>query len=330
MKKAILKAISRDARRAEAITRLRLQAARFRQMLENAQALLAQVADGREKGEGEYIFDKQYVLSLVDNLLEYSGLLVLDACTLAPAEGDKLLALFDEQKRFAHDDFFGAGLSAARQPGVEPEFALLSRVLQWCEEGTGPEQKALMSLVRQAFDHVFERLNREGDQEAGLLDEIELIEGAYRLQLLLVPEHGEEYSAGKTHEGLLPCRPFGSLRSGLHEIGATRATSGAVASRWLAVMSEERLLLRGLFSGRQAWVAAAMTGLPSEDFAFAFLPRGLTLAAPDAGQFRLDTTSLGVMAWRDQAPAEALEGCLATLGKVLFGSPEAGSMEEEK
>ncbi len=320
MMRAVIKAMSGNARRAEAITRLRLQAARFRKMLDNARSLLALMADGREKRAGEYIFDKQYVMSLVDNLLERAGMLVLDACALVPRGGETLLSGFDRQKGYAGREFFAAEIVSEPEAAVEPELALLSQVLAWCEESTDVRREPLMGLVRQAFDHVFESSNRDGDPWPGLLDDSPSIHRTDGLRLLVIPEFGDgSASALAPNRPLPPCRPFGALLPIGPDGAGGRARSGAAATRWLAVMSEERLLLRGLSDGRQTWVAAAMTGRVQSDFAFAFLPRGLNPDELKAEQLHLDETSLGTMAWCERAPTEVLERCLAALGRTVFG-----------
>ena len=116
--------------------------------------------------------------------------------------------------------------------------------------------------------------------------------------------------------------------AGAAEKSRGEKNTGGRQTAWLAVTSNERLLLRGMGGGRQVLVAASMTGHAPSDFAFAFLPQGVSLSPGNAEDFRIDTTSRGTMVWRDRTTAEALESCLAILGTVLFRAPQKGNEQE--
>ena len=62
--------------------RWRLHVARLGSFLANARAIRDLCDDARAKYEGDYVFDRQYVVSVVDRVLEHLEALLFDARVL--------------------------------------------------------------------------------------------------------------------------------------------------------------------------------------------------------------------------------------------------------
>ena len=65
----VLRRLSRRSMRRAAVRELRIRSVRFRKLLENTRGIIDLFDDGREKLEGEFIYDRQYVVSLVDKVI---------------------------------------------------------------------------------------------------------------------------------------------------------------------------------------------------------------------------------------------------------------------
>ncbi|MCD6584606.1 MAG: hypothetical protein J7K96_02480, partial [Desulfobacteraceae bacterium] len=138
---SILEKLKKIGHKEPEIRQFCIQTIRFKKFLENARALLDLFNDGREKALGEYIFDRHYVVSLIDSVIERLGMMVYDASVLVPKSGETLYAIYDKHKLAASNLIY---YSASGNGGVksgsdtaetslseEPEYQLLSDVLRW-------------------------------------------------------------------------------------------------------------------------------------------------------------------------------------------------------
>jgi hypothetical protein len=158
----------------QGLTEARLQLARFRKLLENTRAIMTLVEDGREKFREEYIFDRHYVTSLVDRVIERVGMLVFDAMVLAPEGGEALYRLHDRLKGFAVEHFIreekqcssSGNISSGLKPiPEEPELRMLSSVLDWITGPLPDGEPSIMDFIRLSFDHVIPSLRDGHDRD---------------------------------------------------------------------------------------------------------------------------------------------------------------------
>ncbi|MBF0232016.1 MAG: hypothetical protein HQK65_03140 [Desulfamplus sp.] len=146
---------------------------RFKKFLENARALLDLFEDGREKYLGEYIFDRHYVVSLIDSVVERLGMIVYDASVLIPQKGEELYSIYDNHKLVAKNLISGkgypeglgirgdftSGTSVFGTPDTyDPEYQLLFNAIRWFNVKNAPENSTVMSFIKYLFFNVTQGL----------------------------------------------------------------------------------------------------------------------------------------------------------------------------
>ncbi len=77
---------------------LHLRVTRFAQMLRNYGALLDLIADAAEKQAGEFILDRQYVISLAERVLDLADTVLFDAAVLAPRHETAFFAALEHMR----------------------------------------------------------------------------------------------------------------------------------------------------------------------------------------------------------------------------------------
>jgi hypothetical protein len=304
----------------------KLEVYRFRKLLENARAIMTLVADGHEKLEQEYIFDRHYVISLVDQVIERSGMIVFDAVVLAPEGGESLYRVHDQLKAFAIDQFIKENPESEFEnifpdPGNIPdesEFRLLFQVLAWI---IGPLQNGfptMMDFIRQIFDHVIPVL-RNGHYVEPAKSWIELNNDKGNHRIWVINLESGPIREGRVFINELVCKPLG-----LMFIGASRNLSGNTGQRsqtiknWIALTGKNLLSLRGMGTDNRIYLEAALSGHTDSDFIFIFAEHPLDLKHIAPGGFHMEKTRLGTLAWNYDVSGQTFETNLAQLGELLL------------
>jgi hypothetical protein len=315
-------------------TGLRLQSIRFWKLLENARAINDLFADGIEKIRGDYIFDRHFVVSLVDKVLEKMGMMVFDACVLTPKGGMLLYKLYDEHKKTARQCFFRAEehpcnaelTSFGSDLPDEPEFKLLAGVLSWINNRFRENSLTVMDFLKLIIDHVISGL-----------DEVEVkfpdtgshflrmsskgVENLFRITDLGGGVTGTESSELSLRD--LYCRPLGLMFIGLdHRDSGNDRTGKLAARKWLAVASDEHLSLQSADTRGGVRLEATLGGYVDSDFIFIFVksPTDPEEFVPEG--FRIEKTKLGAVCWTYDVPSSSIENDLIHLGRWLFGTAE--------
>jgi hypothetical protein len=303
-----------------------LEIFRFRKLLENARAITTLVADGHEKLREEYIFDRHYVISLVDQVIERSGMLVFDAVVLLPEGGETLYRDHDQLKAFAIEHFIkesnASNLKDIFSEPVdipeEPEFKLLFQVLAWI---VGPLQNGfptMMDFIRKIFDHIVPVL-RNGHYEGLSKRWIELNGDPVNHRIEVIGLESELIKKGRIFINDLECRPLG-----LMFIGASQDISGNTGQRlqstkkWMAFTGEDQLSLRGMGTDNKIYLEATLSGHTDSDFVFIFAENPLDLEQMIPRGFHMEKTKLGALAWSYGVSGPILESNLAQLGDLLL------------
>ncbi|MDO9263930.1 MAG: hypothetical protein Q7U02_08180 [Desulfosalsimonadaceae bacterium] len=312
--------------RLPALTKEKLMTARFRKLLENARAIMNLVEDGREKLREEYIFDRHYVTSLVDQVIERAGMLVFDAVVIAPEGGEGLFRLHDRLKTVARERFIkdeGAffdnseGVSSPPLP-EEPELRMLSIVLTWIAGPTPDGQPVMMDLIRCVFDHVIPAIQNSHDP-AAVKNMLEWPCGDVNNRMAVIELEAEPGREGPLSLQDIECRPLGLLLTGIE--GKEREKyeqKQGIIRKWIACTGREQLSLHGSGEGNGILVEATLSGHVDSDFIFLFaeFPTKLTSILPDG--FRVEKTGLGELAWSYDVPGRNMENSLARLGARLL------------
>ena len=129
--------------------------------------------DGREKALEEYIFDRHYVVTLIDKVVETLGMMVFDACVLVPERGKEFYHVYDRQvvtaKRLLGEEPTPEkpgskkepfpGTKAVKNPRVpraeEAEYQLLFKALNWFNGKEYAGEEVFDSTVMEFMEQLF-------------------------------------------------------------------------------------------------------------------------------------------------------------------------------
>jgi hypothetical protein len=320
----------RRSRRASTYTySVQLQTLRFRNLLRNARAIHEYVADGEEKLAGEFIFDRRFVISLTDAVLESLGRIVFDASLLSPPSARRLYALYDELKGRARRVIAGSAedaLPPSRAPldqGFDqyPEFGMLRRAHQWMVGAPGAGSATVTSLIRMSIDESIQAL-----EAAGTLGEpvhaLRLAAGGVVNQFLLAGHGGGIRAGADTQLDLrdLLCKPLGLMLIGWDARQAGSGDPGGeVLREWHGLAGEEELDLWSTDRHIGLRLHATLGGQPKTDFIFLFAKPPLDLQGLVPEGLKAEQSDSGSTCWWFEQAGVTLDAELMRLGKWFFG-----------
>jgi hypothetical protein len=306
---------------------LHLAFLRFQRFLENMREILRRVDDAREKLDEEYIFDRHYILSLVDSVLDECSRLAFNASVLAPAAGERIFQSMDVHKEFAQNRFLKSsagtpdGLSPS-DPEADPEVQFLQAVLEWLEGPPLRGQPLLLDFLRDTADAVMQLCRKDEllRAEGSPAKHVDL-KGCGPLEIVDFSDAAPDESSAASIENL-QCRPFSLLVLGLIDEGIPGSCPGneADATRWM-LFDRETMSLRIHRNNRVVHLEAALYGKAASDFVFLYSqsPEDMQTLCPE--DVRVEKTGRGSMAWIYDAPPERLEKLLVQMGSVLLRRP---------
>ncbi len=325
---------------------LRLQSIRFRNIIENARTVMDLLADGREKMEGGYILDRHYVESLVDTVIEKAGMIVFDACVLVQDGGGTLYERFDALTLQAREMILSVnggventhpGAMVDNEAGLEPEYKLLSRVLEWIDgaprgSALPDSRRSMMELIRGIFDHVvlgcknvpfgddaMEILTCTSNETSNTIRIVDTDSG-------LVSSTSENITGKGKRDRLLRLLFTGVEAKEPVGGGGSKTTERG----WIAVISGQHLSLHRMDTETPFRLEACLSSFPDEDIIFVYAGKGIDLKdAPLPNGFRVEETVGGTLAWLYDVEAEQLEHGLVRLGQIMFCGNARG-LEEAK
>ncbi len=287
-----------------------LETIRFKKLLENARGVLDLFADGREKMQGEYIFDRHYVVSLIDGVLDRLGMMVYDAGVLVPDNGEPLYTVFDTHKQTARNliDTNAAGFSKAADFD-DPEYRLLAAAEEWFNGKDKKNDETVMGFIKQTFYSVV----------SGLEPEAFLGRLAEKKELLM------------TETGLYVIDLWKDAR-GLPESKRTPADFNSIPLRhllmdtpsfpaepaWIAAVSEYQMSLQSLKKDCRFRLETLASGYEPSDFIFVFTDKAAIFDSMLPPVFHIETTAFGQFAWSLGLSANTIEDTLMVIGKKLF------------
>jgi hypothetical protein len=310
------------------LTEARLTLARLRKLLENARAIMNLLTDGQEKLREEYIFDRHYVTSLVDQVIERSGMLVFDAVVLAPEGGEALYLLHDKLKAFAVDQFIkgsgetGIDNTVALQEPIpeEPELRLLARVLTWATGQLPNGIVSAMDFIRRIFDHIIP-VFRDGRYFKMAKSWLELEGAGVKHQIRVIGLETETIKEDLVFINDLECRPLGMMFIGAgQEQSENKGQKQQPIRKWIAFIGKEHLSLRGIDTDNKVYLEATFSGHMDSDFIFIFSENPMDPKAFIPPAFHIEKTELGTLAWSYDVSGQNMENSLTQLGTHLLGS----------
>lgn len=308
-----------------------IQTIRFKQFLENARALLDIFEDGREKYLGEYIFDRHYVLSLIDRVIEKLGMMVYDACVLIPQNGKELYATYDKHKIVAENLISGSGYleefgipgdftSATSAIGTsdlyDTEYQLLLNVLRWFNVKDAPSNATVMNFMKYLFFNVTQGLeametmkNRALFEKSGLK--------ATDMGIYLVDLWQDAFMLPEARRSIndVKCIP---LKHMLMKTGKRASENADNSVNWVAAVSEHQLSLNTLKPDLQLRLETLAGSDEKSNFIFIFADKSLSMETIIPAGFNIEYTDYGQFAWNICISAETIEEILTIIGRNLF------------
>lgn len=295
-----------------------IQAIRFEKFLENARSLLDLFADGREKLTGEYIFDRHYVVSLIDSVVDRLGRMVYDAGVLAPGKGESLYAVYDRQKRFARDLIVADPPPGRDADGAEdPEYRLLAEALQWFDGATPADRVTVMDFMKQSFAAVIqEAVSTDLVKTSGLFERGNLQVTDMEIYMIDLWKDALSLPARRRAVSDFDSIPLRHLLMEARQKSAADSGTGRVP--WVAAVGEYRLSLNRLAPGAGFRLEALASGHDPSDFIFVCTDRTGLLEKILPGGFHVESADRGWLAWSLNMPSKAIEESLAAIGRRLF------------
>jgi len=329
----ILEKIKKIRHKEPEIRQFCIQTIRFKKFLENARALLDLFEDGREKAFGEYIFDRHYVVSLIDSVIERLGMMVYDACVLVPKSGEELYAAYDKHK-LAASNLIGSAASANAvgtpensspvtpdtSGSQEPEYQLLAEVLRWFNGKGVNAGTTVMDFMKQTFFFVIQGLessenmkNRSMFENCGVR--------ASDMEIYLVDLWKDAKNLPEERRSTIDFKsvPFRHL---LMDAGGKDAKSGQEKIQngvlWAAAVSEYQLSLNLLKPDFKFRLETLASGYEQSDFIFIFADNTTTLDSIVPAGFHIENTDYGQFAWNLDISTKTIEDSLMVIGRNLF------------
>ena len=330
----MLKKLKKIGRRETGIRDFCIRTIRFKKFLENARALLDFFADGREKVLGEYIFDRHYVVTLIDSVVDRLGMMVYDASILAPGRGEEVYAAYDQHKLAARN-LIGLGVSEAGSSRTrcgdgssdpsgsrDPEYQLLSEALEWFQ---GMEYKGhitVMEFMKQTFFHVIQGMESYDDMKnynalfakyGVRVSDMEIYMINLWKDALAPPSENRSIRDFKS----IPLRHL-LMHAGNGELGKPSSKTSQNKADWVAAASEYQLSLNTLKPDFRFRLETLASGYEPSDFIFVFADPTVLLDKILPDGFHVERTDYGQFAWSLDISAKTIEDTLIIIGRNLF------------
>ncbi len=329
----ILEKLKKISHKEPGIRHFCIQTIRFKKFLENARGLLDLFDDGSEKVLGEYIFDRHYVVSLIDSVVERLGMMVYDACVLVPKSGEGLYAAYDEHKFTAGNliNANGSGKSGSialdTSGSLEPEYQLLSDVLQWFNGKDTPDEPTVMGFMKQIFLSVIQ-FDAIGGLEAmdvvktrtrALLGNSGVAASDMGIYLVDLWKDAQALPKEKRSINDFNSIPLKHLLMDISGIDAKdRLNRMNKGINWVAAVSEYQLSLNSLKPDFQFRLETLASGYEQSDFIFIFADKSAILDKILPAGFHIESTDYGQFAWNLDMSAKNIEDSLMIIGRSLL------------
>lgn len=293
-------------------TKWRLHGARLGSFLRNARAIRDLADDARSKYEDDYVFDRQYVVTVIERSLELTEALLFDARVIG-ADTGSLVRSAAECKAAAQQltSSTGEGEPVAAGEHDDPEYSLLAHCSEWLDGRASRDAGCVMALVRSATDLVAEAIGE--DRELEVKTPVPALEIPHAGSVRIADLGGgiESGDRAALSPRNIQCRPLGVLLAGVAEGAEEGARTND--SKWLAVVDRRHLSLRRDQSGARFLLEATLSGEHRSDWVFVYSTKG---KPPELPGIRSEPTDQGWVLW--QSDDASVDQVLATLGAQFF------------
>ncbi|MBF0224197.1 MAG: hypothetical protein HQK76_01965 [Desulfobacterales bacterium] len=326
--KTILERLFHKDGRIEIVNNFKLEFLRFRKILENSRFIMSLMGDAQEKIEGEYIFDRQYVLSLIDEILEKMNMVAFDISVIAPSSSESVYTLFDKIKLFANSYFMVDPSTLKSRPKLidfnslaidEEEFRLLAEVLTWIKGPLPDSKPTVLDFIRHIFEQAIPVLKKDKDSISDDSFIKTLNNQSVKFNIL---DLGEGISSDCSNESIsihnLKCRPLITMITGAKGKESSSDTLSNIIPEWLALITNDRLSLRGRHNDQFLLIEVTQSGYLDSDFIFAFVAQPFINKKILPPFFKTLETSKGLLGWSYNLTDRQMEESLIHLGNHLL------------
>lgn len=329
----ILDKIKKISQKEPILRQFCIQTIRFKKFLENARALLDLSEDGREKFFGEYIFDRHYVVSLIDGVVERLGMMVYDACVLVPGSREELFDAYDHHRLRARN-LIQSGSPGGRN-GIsgdagtnldDPEYQLLSEALRWFGgAGTAdgsPKGETVMNFMKHVFFFVIQGIAAD----KSMMDRSLFESSGARvpdMDIYLVDLWNDALSLPEKKASVtdFSSTPLRHLLMNVDELNRKTPSNGMHAGGgWVAAVSEHQLSLTTLSPDFKFRLETLTSGYEGADFIFVFTDNTTIIDRILPAGFHVENSNYGQFAWSLDVSTKTIEDSLMAIGRNLFAS----------
>jgi len=308
---------------------LRLSSVRMKHMLDQAHAIIDLCADGREKLTGAYIFDRHYIFSLVDRIIDLSREMVFDASVTAPDGIRSSYAAFDNCKSAAEKLFLKNTDTEDADDAADGfedtvEYRLLQRALNWigCPEET--PGVSVIGLLDRVLRHVFGAFEKSAT--ASLMPyRLDIPCAGITHRIACVDMDGAVRSGADQSLSLddLQCRPLSLLVAGAcPDADPAPSSDNRPVKNWWALAGSEDVSIFGTAAGSPVWLDADITA--DDDGGHVLLWSTAHKIDPTAmpPDCRAALPSAEVLLWKSGTPDGDPDQVLTSLAGVLLADAE--------
>jgi hypothetical protein len=305
----------------------RVRGVRFRHLFAHFHAIVCLYIDGQEKLSGAYIFDRHYIISLVDKTIDLSRKLVFDASILAPEGIRGRYADFDACKQEAENRFLKhavmdeADTATQKSEAFEStaEYRQLQLVLEWIGGHQAEKRVSIFEFLNGILRHVFRTFEKSEHR----------MQPDYRLTLSVngLPIHIEYLNMDWSIRDMadrqiswedLACAPLIALLKGALKKAAQRPAS-ASGPMWALAGSDELSLFQ-VSSAAPIWLEVS----PSVDDRSCHVLLFSQIEGLNSNKipadFRAALTPGEILVWESESATGDIQQVLTTLGGILFGN----------
>ena len=286
---------------------------------------------GGKKPLGSTFFDRHYVVSLIDGIVERLGMMVYDGCVLVPEKGETLYTNYDQYK-LAAENLISSDVSdraaggtpesiAAEASGTdEPEYRLLSDALRWFDGKDEPDDMTVMNFMKQVFFYVVQGLDTiDHRKNKILLENSNLLASDIGMYLIDVWRDALALPEEKRSSSDFNSIPLKHL---LMDVGGkgtkTRPDKLQNDGLWVAAVSESQLSLNMLDPDFQFRLETRVNGYEQSGFIFVFSDNSTILDTILPTGFHFENSNYGQFAWNLDASVKIIEDSLMIIGRNLF------------
>jgi len=306
----------------------RIRRVRCSHLFAQVRAIALLFVDGQEKLSGAYIFDRHYIISLVDRIIDLSRKVVFDASILAPEGMRDCYADFDACKQEAENRFLKNEKMDEAETALDQdsevfehtaEYRQLQRVLKWIGGHEAEEGVSIFDFINGTLRHVFRTFEEpERLMQPDCRLTLSVNGHPIHIDYLDMDDGMRDLADRQVSWENLACMPLVELLRGAFK-NAPRGPASACGPMW-ALAGSDALSLFQISPAAPIWleVSPSMDERSHDVLLFTRVEGFNSNKIP--ADFRAALTPGEILVWKSESTTGDSQRVLATLGEILFGS----------